>query len=187
MAEKDPFDSLHPREALLALVEGLNRLEATERAGGSDELWSKVRNIISGLVPGVYWPGKEPPKPKPHTILGNPVTSHDPQWTASMFNRLVERSGIQLAAQVVKGKVAPFVHLPDRTAFAAWALWWAFREGELGRLRRCRGCDRWFRDATKPRNQTQCSARCTRRLNMRAYRAALRKKRRGSKPKRRKR
>jgi hypothetical protein len=166
---------------LLALVEGLNRLEATERTGGSDDLWRGVRSIIGGLVPAVHWPDSKPPNPTPHTILGNPPTTPDPQWTASMFNRLVRGSGIKLAAEVVDGAVVPFVHLPDLTAGAAWALWWAFREGELGRLRRCTACGRWFRDATKPKNQTHCSKRCTRRLNMRAYRAGLRQKRRGRK------
>jgi len=167
----------------MALVEGLNRLEATERAGGSDELWHSVRSILGGLLPEIHWASREPPSLPSTTLLHGVITTPDPQWTASMFNQLVRRSGVQLAAQVVGSKVVPFVHLPDRSASVAWALWWAFRERELERLRRCVACNRWFRDATKPKNQTHCSVRCTRRMTMRAYRAALRRKRRSRKAK----
>jgi predicted RNA-binding Zn ribbon-like protein len=96
-------------------------------------------------------------------------------------------AGVLPAVRVdTRGVVEPFVSLPTEQARVAWALWWCFQDDELKRLRRCdaEGCGRWFRDTTKPLNQRRCSQRCTKRLGMRAYRAALRRKKRSKKTKR---
>src|SRR5262245_66304867 len=93
-----------------------------------------------------------------------------------MFNRLMRRSGLLLAARVEGEEVAPFVHQPNESSRAAWALWWCFYLGEISRLRRCEECQTWFRDRARSRNQRRCTKRCERRATMRAYRRRKREK-----------
>ncbi len=176
MAKKG-FDRLQPSHSLAIVVDGLNELEECERRGAPrPDLWIKVRSIVGGVVPAVHWPGTAPGPPGT-TILTQPITTPEPQWAVAGLNRLTRQAGILPAARLdAHGQPEPFVHLPSERARVAWALWWCFQLGELKRLRRCEGCGRWFRDGTKPLNQRRCSRRCTKRINMRAYRDGLRRR-----------
>lgn len=183
MARKKTVDHLRPDKCLEVIAEGLNALEERRRHGGDgDELWGDVHSIVGGIVPAVHWPGiKPPPEPRRgepgfHLLTGTPTTPN-PRWTVAGLNRLMRKAGIVPAARLTaQGTPEPFVRQPTELARVAWNLWWCFRLGELQRLRRCEGCGRWFRDSTKPLNQRRCSQRCTKRVNMRVYRAQLRRR-----------
>lgn len=174
MAKNVAVDSLRPDRTLELIVAGLNALEGRDPRVIDHDLWHEVRSIVGGIVPAVHWPTHEQPPKRERGIglLSNPITEPLPEWSAGRFNRLVRRSGLQLALRVDGEQIAPLVHQPTAQARVTWALWWCFYLGELNRLRRCqeKGCGRWFRDATHPRNQRRCSPRCTRRENMRKYR-----------------
>jgi hypothetical protein len=176
--EIQAVDTLRADGSLQLLAEGLNRLEETEREKmPAADLWREVRSIVGGLVPAVHSSSSKPPKPSATSLLTGTITNRDPEWAASMLNRLVRGSGLLLGTRWDgRDGVETFVHQPNERARVAWALWWVFRLGEWKRLRRCDSCGRWFRDSTRPLNQLRCSKRCTRRMTMRAYRMAIRLK-----------
>jgi hypothetical protein len=184
MARKKPFGSLHPEGCLEALAAGLNDLEARERLGQAGvELWREVRSIIGGIVPAVHWASVKPPmtpkrsEPGYGALTTGVITTPDARWAAAGLNRLMRSAGITPATRLdASGAPETFVHQPTERARVAWALWWCLRIDEIKRLRRCDGCGKWFRDKTRPLNQRRCSAKCTKKINMRAYRASLRRK-----------
>jgi hypothetical protein len=162
---------------LQVLADGLNALEAS----GADALWGEVHSIVGGIVPAVHWPTVTAPAvPRlgepGFNLLTGPITTPNPRWAVAGLNRLTKKAGIVPALRLTSQSTPEaFVHLPTEKARVAWALWWCFYLGELKRLRRCDACGRWFRDATRPLNQRRCSAKCTKKINMRSYRANLRR------------